>query len=187
MPVINHRQKQALVIGIGTGFNVSPIIEFGGVSVCAEVEAGHTTLFSSILLELENLMTGLSHAFSTVESLFSGRGRRQFMSLLTGERVESASIFIAKQGIMENQAYDHALDRYAKLIGMLIAEYKVSYLPHDGIFLAGGVARSSLTGNRATLCAEAAMCENEVIKFNTPVWSINDDAAALVGCASLKI
>ena len=186
-PVINHRQKQALVIGIGTGFNVSPVIEFGGVSVCAEVEAGHTTLFSSILLELENLMTGMSHAFSTVESLFSGRGRRQFMSLLTGERVDSASMFIDKQGILENQAYDHALDRYAELIGMLIAEYKVSYLPHDGIFLAGGVARSSLTGNRATLCAEAAMCENEVIKFNTPVWSINDDAAALVGCASLKI
>lgn len=186
-PVINHRQKQALVIGIGTGFNVSPVIEFGGVSVCAEVEAGHTTLFSSILLELENLMTGMSHAFSTVESLFSGRGRRQFMSLLTGERVDSASMFIDKQGILENQAYDHALDRYAELIGMLIAEFKVSYLPHDGIFLAGGVARSSLTGNRTTLCAEAAMCENEVIKFNTPVWSINDDAAALVGCASLKI
>ena len=186
-PVINHRQKQALVIGIGTGFNVSPVIEFGGVSVCAEVEAGHTTLFSSILLELENLMTGMSHAFSTVESLFSGRGRRQFMSLLTGERVESASIFIDKQGILENQAYDHALDRYAELIGMLIAEYKVSYLPHDGIFLAGGVARSSLTGNRTTLCAEAAMCENNVIKLKPPVWSINDDAAALVGCASLKI
>ena len=186
-PVINHRQKQALVIGIGTGFNVSPVIEFGGVSVCAEVEAGHTTLFSSILLELENLMTGMSHAFSTVESLFSGRGRRQFMSLLTGERVESASIFIDKQGILENQAYDHALDRYAELIGMLIAEFKVSYLPHDGIFLAGGVARSSLTGNRTTLCAEAAMCENDVIKLKPPVWSINDDAAALVGCASLKI
>jgi glucokinase len=186
-PVINHRQKQALVIGIGTGFNVSPVIEFGGVSVCAEVEAGHTTLFSSILLELENLMAGMSHAFSTVESLFSGRGRRQFMSLLTGERVDSASMFIDKQGILENQAYDHALDRYAELIGMLIAEFKVSYLPHDGIFLAGGVARSSLTGNRTTLCAEAAMCENDVIKLKPPVWSINDDAAALVGCASLKI
>ena len=186
-PVINHRQKQALVIGIGTGFNVSPVIEFGGVSVCAEVEAGHTTLFSSILLELENLMTGMSHAFSTVESLFSGRGRRQFMSLLTGERVDSASMFIDKQGILENQAYDHALDKYAELIGVLIAEYKVSYLPHDGIFLAGGVARSSLTGNRTTLCAEAAMCENDVIKLKPPVWSINDDAAALVGCASLKI
>ena len=186
-PVINHRQKQALVIGIGTGFNVSPVIEFGGVSVCAEVEAGHTTLFSSILLELENLMTGMSHAFSTVESLFSGRGRRQFMSLLTGERVDSASMFIDKQGILENQAYDHALDRYAELIGMLIAEFKVSYLPHYGIFLAGGVARSSLTGNRTTLCAEAAMCENDVIKLKPPVWSINDDAAALVGCASLKI
>jgi glucokinase len=186
-PVINHRQKQALVIGIGTGFNVSPVIEFSGVSVCAEVEAGHTTLFSSILLELENLMTGMSHAFSTVESLFSGRGRRQFMSLLTGERIDSASMFIDKQGILENQAYDHALDRYAELIGMLIAEFKVSYLPHDGIFLAGGVVRSSLTGNRTTLCAEAAMCENDVIKLKPPVWSINDDAAALVGCASLKI
>ena len=107
------------------------------------------------------------------------------MSLLTGENVKSASSFIAKQGIPENQVYDHALDRYAVLIGMLIAEYKVSFLPHDGIFLAGGVARSSLTGNRAILCAEAAMSENEFIKLNPPIWAINDDAAALVGCASL--
>ena len=185
LPVIQQRQKQALVVGIGTGFNVSPIIECNGVSFCAEVEAGHTSLFSSILLELERLMTGLSNEFSTVESLFSGRGRRKFMSLLNGENVKSASSFIAKQGIPENQVYDRALDRYAVLIGMLIAEYKVSFLPHHGIFLAGGVARSSLTGNRAILCAEAAMSENEFIKLNPPIWTINDDAAALVGCASL--
>jgi hypothetical protein len=31
------------------------------------------------------------------------------------------------------------------------------------------------------------MRENEFIKFKSPIYEISDDAAALVGCATLKI
>ena len=187
LPVSQQAQRQALVVGIGTGFNLSPIVECNGTTVCTAVEAGHTSLFASIYLELERLKCGIADCFPTVESLFSGRGRRKFMAQLTGKHIQNASTYIAKQGNPENQIYDYALDKYAELIGMLLAEYKVSYLPFAGIFIAGGVARSSLVGNRAILCAKTAMSDNEFIKVNTPIWVVNDDAAALVGCATIEL
>ena len=185
--VKESNQRQALVVGIGTGFNVSPAVESGGHTVCPAVEAGHTTLYASIAAELDRLKPGLAQNFSTIEALFSGRGRRRFLSLLTGEDVESATPIIAKYGKPENAPFDTALDNYATLIGMLLAELKIAYLPTDGIFLAGGVARSSLTGDRSRLCGRAAMRENAYIKISPPIWIIADDAAALTGCASIEV
>lgn len=180
-------QRQALVVGIGTGFNVSPAVEMGGHTVCPAVEAGHTTLFASITAEIDRLKPGLAQHFPTVEALFSGRGRRRFLSLLTGETIESATPYIANQGTPENASFDAALDDYATLIGMLLAELKIAYLPTDGIFLAGGVARSSLTRERSALCAKAAMRENAYVQVSPPIWLIYDDAAALTGCASIGV
>ena len=184
-PVSRSIQRQALVVGIGTGFNVSPAVETGGRTVCPAVEAGHTTLYASIAAQLDQLKPELAKDFPTVEALFSGRGRRKFLSLLTGVTVESAMPYIANFGQPENAPFDRALDHYATLIGMLLAELKIAYLPTDGIFLAGGVARSSLTRDRASLCAKAAVRENAFIKVTPPIWLIDDDAAALTGCASL--
>ncbi|WP_424930678.1 glucokinase [Amaricoccus tamworthensis] len=186
-PVHGSLQRQALVVGIGTGFNVSPTVEAVGHILCPAVEAGHTSLYASIEAELDRLKPGLAQNFPTVEALFSGRGRRNFLSLLTGETVESATPYIANHGKTENAPFDAALDYYATLIGMLLAELKIAYLPTSGIFLAGGVARSSLTGERSHLCSEAAMRENTCIQISPPVWLIDDDAAALTGCASIEV
>ncbi len=181
------RQRQALVVGIGTGFNVSPAIDLGDQTVCLPVEAGHTSLYASVSAELDNLKPGLSAAFSTVETLFSGRGRRRFLSLLTDETVASATPYIAKTGRPGNEEFDAVLDSYAHLIGVLLRELKVAYLPTGGIFLAGGVARSSLVGERAGICCSALLHDNEYVSLSPSVWIVDDDAAALTGCASLVI
>lgn len=186
-PAGHSIQRQALVVGIGTGFNVSPIVEVAGRTVCPAVEAGHTSLYASIAAELDQLKPGLAQSFSSVEALFSGRGRRKFLSLLTGRNVESATPYIVNHRKPENAPFDAALDRYAILIGLLLAELKIAYLPTDGIFLAGGVSRSSLTGKRSRLCAAAALRENASIKMSPPIWLIGDDAAALTGCASVEM
>jgi glucokinase len=186
-PVAPASQKQALVVGIGTGFNVSPAIKVGETTICPAVEAGHTTLYTSIAAQLERLQPQLSQAFPTTEALFSGRGRRLFLSHLTGQTVDSATPYIARQGQADNAAFDVALDHYAVLIGMLLAELKVAHLPNDGLFLAGGVMRSSLTGGRQKLCAEAALRENAVVKITPPIAIIADDTAALLGCASVEV
>lgn len=180
-------QRQALVVGIGTGFNVSPAVEASGHIVCTAVEAGHTSLYSSITTALDRLKPGLAQDFPTVEALFSGRGRRKFLSRLTGETVTSATPYIAKSGAPENAPFDTALDHYATLIGLLLAELKIAYLPTHGIFLAGGVSRSSLTAGRSDLCGKAAMRENPYVQMSPPVWLIDDDAAALIGCASIEV
>jgi glucokinase len=91
-------QRQALVVGIGTGFNVSPVVETTSRFVCPAVEAGHTSLYASITAELDRLKPGLSHCFNTVEALFSGRGRQKFLSQLTGENVDSVTPYISNKG-----------------------------------------------------------------------------------------
>ncbi|WP_370231237.1 glucokinase [Cognatishimia sp.] len=190
VPIVKHPapqslQKQALVVGIGTGFNVSPVVSVRDQTICPAVEAGHTSMFTSISTALDQIAPDLSAAFPTVEALFSGRGRRLFLSHVTGQEVARVTPFIAKQGQADNAAADAALDHYARLIGVLIAELKVAYLPTDGVFLAGGVARSSLTGNRAEICAQEAMRENAFVKITPSISIIDDDAAALIGCAAL--
>ncbi len=182
---LGSEQPQALVVGIGTGFNVSPAVDLGDRTVCPPVEAGHASLYSSVSAALEDVQPGLSAAFPTVETLFSGRGRRKFLSLVTGQRVDSATPYIAKTGEPGNDTFDTALDSYAHLIGVLLRELKVAYLPTDGIFLAGGVARSSLVGKRAEICCAALLQKNDYVSLSPSVWIIDDDAAALTGCASL--
>lgn len=191
VPIVNADapeaiQRQALVVGIGTGFNVSPVVAVADQTICPAVEAGHTSMYASISTALDQIKPKLSAAFPTVEALFSGRGRRKFLALVTGQDVPRVTPFIAKQGQAGNEDADAALGTYAKLIGILLSELKIAYLPTDGLFLAGGVARSSLTGNRAQICADWAMRENEHVQITPALSIINDDAAALMGCASLK-
>ena len=97
--VDNSIPRQALVVGIGTGFNVSPVFEKDGHTICPAVEAGHTSLYASITAELDRLMPRLAQGVTTVEALFSGRGRRKFLSLFTGENVKSATPYIANPEI----------------------------------------------------------------------------------------
>ncbi|NRB03426.1 MAG: glucokinase [Rhodobacteraceae bacterium] len=180
-------QRQALVVGIGTGFNVSPVVDTKDHIICPSVEAGHTSLYASIAAMLDSYQGGRANSFPSVESLFSGRGRRKFLSLMTGQTVESATPFIQKYRAPENAAFDQALDAYAELIGALIAELKLAYLPTDGIFLAGGVTRSSLIEDRVDLCCNMIERDNDWVNIKPPVWMIDDDTAALTGCASIEL
>jgi len=174
---------QALVVGIGTGFNVSPIIETPGGMICPAVEAGHTGLPLRIAKAVEHLKTGLSSHFETVEDLFSGQGRRRYLSARTDFKIDRATPYIENAGHADNAKFDQALDEYAMLIGHLLQDLQMAYLPLSGIFLAGGVARSSLIGARSALCSDVfTQPKNTIVPTQSPVWLIDDDAAALNGC-----
>lgn len=179
----DQTDRQALVVGIGTGFNVSCAIEADGRLFCPPAEAGHASLPSRVMAALEALKPGLSTAFDTIESLFSGQGRRRFLSEMTGAPVARATPAIAALGQPQNAALDHALDAYAELIGHLLLDFKPTYLPGQGIFLAGGVGRSSLIAHRAGLCQAVLQSLDQFLPQPLPVMIINDDAAALSGCA----
>ena len=74
---------QSLVVGIGTGFNVSPVLEPGGTVICPSMEAGHVSIPSNFVKKL--CVLGFDpDQFQTIEALFSGLGIREFCQKLTG-------------------------------------------------------------------------------------------------------
>lgn len=176
--------KQALVVGIGTGFNLSPVIEDQGHILCPAMEAGHSSLPQPIRSALNQMKPELAQQFPTVESLFSGRGQQRFVSLLSGTDGHSA-VTVAEEAADSGRP-DFARDAYAGLIGSLIAGLKVAYLPTHGIYLAGGVARSSLAGKRSQICKTASERRDAPVKISPPIWVIDDDTAALTGCAAIR-
>ena len=82
---------QSLVVGIGTGFNVSPVIQTANTVTCLSVEAGHVSMPLSIVVMLEDCLKQ-GPSFATVEDLFSGRGFTQFCQVFCNDsKLQGAS------------------------------------------------------------------------------------------------
>lgn len=170
---------QSLVIGIGTGFNVSPVLHGHGL-VCAVAEAGHVTLPHGVVQALQDL--GLA-SYPSVEELFSGRGFSAFCQSLAGQ--DGRAVIAAAQ-VRDPDALG-VVDAYSGLVGWLIRDLTLAYLSQSGVYLAGGVARAVLDIAPAP-CLEVmrrpCRIRGDVVP---PMWLIHDDFAALTGCASLPI
>jgi glucokinase len=162
---------QRLVIGIGTGFNLSPVLHAGGQVQCLNVEYGHVSLPLDVAEHLRARI-GDTGAFRTVEHLFSGRGH----AAVRGQFADD------DQGAQAIQAF------YAELLALLARNLVLAFLPAQGIYFAGAVARSLLTSPARQVFAEAF---RQPFALNTgieaPVYVILDDAAALKGCAAVTI
>ncbi|WP_299025343.1 ROK family protein [uncultured Sulfitobacter sp.] len=172
---------QSLVVGVGTGFNVGPVLEQSGVMFCPAVEAGHATLPFSVSREL--IRAGIDvDLFETVEALFSGRGFTRFCQQMTGEPdLDGRAVISAyKQG--GPQSISAAVELYAKLFGRLLGDLSMAYMPTSGMYLAGSVARAIMQVAQKA-CLEGISRHSQIsASFNAPVWVIEDDAAALIGC-----
>jgi glucokinase len=155
---------QSLVVGIGTGFNVCPIVQRDGKTICLVAEQGHVALPQDVVRLLASRIP--TDGFETVEHLFSGRG-----------------FALAKERF--NQGEAAFLEFYAGLIATLTRNLLLSYFPLGGIYFAGGVARHVLSS-----AARDAFVQDFTAPFElnpslgAPVHVIQDDAAALMGCAS---
>lgn len=168
---------QALVVGIGTGFNVSPVLRLPTGTHCPAVEAGHVGLPATVARAAK--AAGLApDGFPTVEDLFSGRGFAAVGSALLGTS-EPDIIARAKTDSKHRAVVDH----YSRLIGWQLRDLARAYLPRDGITLAGGVARAVL-GLTPDPCIEVFGQPDDIAGAqDIPLSVIMDDAAALLGCA----
>ena len=173
---------QSLVVGIGTGFNVSPVLHSAGAVFCPATEAGHVSLPSSVVSALNAL--GLSaDPFPTVEALFSGRGFATFCRQSTGRTDLDGPAAMAAYGSPEADDVTRSIDQYSALAGWLLRDLTLAYLPHDGLYFAGSVARAVLS------CAPAACIDilnrpcDILGRSRPPLWIVEDDSAALFGCA----
>lgn len=177
---------QSLVVGVGTGFNVSPVFQNGDAVVCPAVEAGHVTLPLGIVKQLQRLDLDADQ-YPTVEDLFSGRGFADFCQHISGEKSLSGPAAIAAYGTPDAARISFAVDEYAALLGGLARDLSLAYLPMSGLYFAGSVARSVL--GRATkkfvdvLQKPCKILQKEAL----PVFVVSDDNAALTGCAAYNI
>lgn len=182
-PPDRDRNGQALVVGMGTGFNTCAIrrLPGGGIATMA-AELGHSHLPANIHLRLADLLGArAAHGFATVEDMFSGRSLPRFHAARTGsapipgERIAAA----ADAGDPEATA---TYEIFTELAGLLCRELALHFMPLEGMFLAGGVGRSiaaRFPRFEAGFLSEPFMRH---IPQSTPVLLIQDDMAALHGC-----
>lgn len=179
--------RQSLVVGIGTGFNVSPVVQHGGHTVCLRAEFGHSGLPAGIARAMDARQPGLARNFPTVEHCFSGRGFADLCRLLTGRSGVGPEEFMRLGGEGDPEIAE-AVGFYAELIGWLHRELMLAYLPTAGVYFAGSVARSTLSPTwRARfqdICARPYKVRTHAA---TPVYTIVADAAALHGCARMPV
>ena len=83
--------EQALVAGVGTGFNVS--LSAGGNTI--EAELGHASLPDPLAQELARLLGRSPEEFPSVEELFSGRGLVRLHRALGGDPSEGGAEIVA--------------------------------------------------------------------------------------------
>ncbi len=182
-----YRNGQSLIVGIGTGFNVCPLkVETGGFPSCLSVELGHVGLPLALVNLLEKALPGEAHRFHTVEDCFSGSGLTEIFNLSGGDPSLSGGQIVARHSGGVDPAATSALELFAGLLGELCKEMVLQYLPLDGIYFAGSVARGLFQSGLSSVFL-AAFANHRQFRdqlSNIPVALILDDAAALLGCAN---
>ena len=192
-PVIAGPQAAAhaakLVIGVGTGFNAAPVHDTPWGRIVAPSECGHVNMpiRSESDLRLAQFVE-TAHGFPGVEDVLSGRGLERLHAFVTTE--SGAPVELAAADIM---ARLHAADPLAtdtarlfvRLLGAEAGNLALIHLPFGGIYLCGGVARAFAAHLGPMGFAEAFRDKGRFAGFmqNFPVSVIEDDYAALTGCA----
>ncbi|MBV1869056.1 MAG: glucokinase [Marinosulfonomonas sp.] len=180
-----------LVIGIGTGANAAPVIETSHGRMVMPSECGHANLPIRTEADLRLCQyVETTHGFPGVDDVLSGRGLERvyrWLGLEAGDEVAKSAADIMAG--MENCNDPRAVETvriFVRIMGTFIGNQALIHLPFGGIYLIGGVARAMAPhlndfGFRAAFCDKGRFGE---FMDSFPVAVIEDDYAALVGCAS---
>ncbi|MFD2175513.1 glucokinase [Rhodobacter lacus] len=179
-----------LVIGVGTGFNAAPVHEAPGGRIVAPSECGHVTL-PTVSAEDIALMRFVEevHGFAAVEDVLSGRGLERVHAFVTARAGAPARLSAAE--VMEEITARTETGRetariFVRHLGAVAGDLALIHLPFGGIHLCGGVARAFTPLFEEFGFAEAFCAKGRFAEFLRafPVSVIEDDYAALAGCAA---
>jgi len=173
---------QALAVNFGTGFNVGPVRVTPAGPVALEAELGHATLPAVIA----GALGAQADQFPSAEALFSGEGLARLHVVRTGDMEISARALV--EAAVDDASARETITVMAGLMGLMAREMVAAYLPRDGLFLAGSVARGVLQSPaRAEFVnAFARPGPLQPVAAAVPLRLITDDAAALGGLAALS-
>ena len=171
---------QTLVVGLGTGMNVSLRV---GAQV-AQAELGHACLSTDLSRRLERQLGSHHQEFRSNEDLFSGRGLERVYQIMTGERLSGAEIQ-QRSDTDSSSAARHTLEFLSHLLGVFVCDLRHVYLPMGGVFFTGSVARTLLHGQSSASFLQGFDQGDTPPQVNTDIglFLITDDAAALRGAA----
>ncbi|MCB1361833.1 MAG: glucokinase [Rhodobacter sp.] len=174
-----------LVVGAGTGFNAAPVHHLPHGTHVAASECGHIHLPQQGEQE-QALARHLTqrHGIATIEEVLSGRGLVALHHWITGEDLPAehltAAIAAGEPGMRDTGVL------YARVLGRTLANLALTHLPFGGLYLIGSVARTL-----APVLVDLGMGETfaEMGRFSPlmaafPVLAVEDDYAALLGCAA---
>lgn len=182
-PVERFLNSQLLVVGAGTGFNVCSVkSDTNGHITCMEAEEGHTSLPANIAACLAGRVgSDNMKLFYSTEETFAGRGLSRLHNVLHGKAVVRAEEI--STGAMQGDAEAEETYRFfTRLFGLLLRELAMRFMPINGMFLAGSIARSLSYYSHELESAFLAEPYMRHIPENTPLLLIRDDLAALHGC-----
>jgi len=178
-------QASQLVVGAGTGFNAAPVHHSAAGTVVAASECGHMHLPQHGEKE-QALARHLAkkHQIATVEEVLCGRGLAALHHWTSGQDLTPKAFMQALESGEAAARVTGVL--YAQILGRVLASFALVHLPFGGIFLLGGVARAMaphlIDLGMAQTFAEMGRFSEMMAEF--PVKVIEDDYAALLGCAA---
>ena len=180
-----------LVVGIGTGFNAAAVHTIGARAFVAPGECGHAALCGRgpVPGALADWIAERNGGFASVEDALSGRGLENCDLFLAGgdgpagKRRATEIVAAAHRG--EDRAL-RAVRLFRDVLGAVIGDLALTFLPFGGIYLTGGVARSVLPflGGQGFAGAFRAKGRFATFMERFPVSVVTDDTAALTGCTA---
>lgn len=174
---------QTVVLGLGTGVNCATRIIMAGRAGVVAAEIGHSPLPRDMADLLCRNLPAPPAADTTVEDILSGRGFEGLYRQISGKSCEGVEIARLAEGGDDPHASE-ARDLYRELVALYLPTLALHFMPKDGIYLAGSVARSLLSGVCVTQLT-APLDRNgpmEQVLRDIPLGLVCDDAAALSGC-----
>lgn len=183
-------QGARLVIGLGTGVNAAPVYPAGAGHIVPPAEAGHIHLPQQTE-EDQHLARWLvaRRGFASVEDVLAGSGLERLYAYHAdqagGAPARDASAIM--EAIAEGDALATRTGRhYVRLLAQYTADLALTTLPFGGIYYIGGVARA-FTPYMARFGYEEAFTDMgrfSALVAQFPVALVEDDFAALTGCAA---
>lgn len=180
-PATDHVQR--LVVGVGTGFNVSPVLTRGGATRCLLAEAGLGSLPTRVMRLLEPFLQYRTDWITCVEDVFSGSGLARLHTMGRGGPLLEGRAVI-ENAVAGDPAARESLDVFARAFGEWVQDLRLLYLPTGGIFLAGSVVRALLDSPSRQAFIDTVQTLPTVKSLIPPVSVslITQDEAALLGC-----
>ena len=180
-----------LVIGVGTGFNSSPVYETALGRVVPPSESGHVSLPIRTEADLR-LMRHVEtiHGFPSVEDVLSGRGLERVYLWLSEEAGQpsekAAAAIVAACADGSDPLAREAVRVFVQMLGAVAGNLALIFLPFGGVYLIGGVMRHVAPFLGEFGFDEAFRDKGRFSGFmaNFGVAVVEDDYAALVGAAA---